>query len=405
MKAALATRQNDRESLAAASELSPATRTRIVSANAVDDVVRFAWYDLAGDAAEPNSFAEPWFVEPGLKYLAADADIRLLLVWEDASEPRLLGLLPLTILPHYGRVPFAHVQNWRHANDFLGVPLIRNGFATRFWAEALGALDGTDWARGFLHVNGLVEDGATHAGLVAAAGATGRSCDTVHRHVRALLASQLSADAYYADTVRKKKRKELGRIQRRLADVGEVTSSTLAEDAALGPWCDAFLALEHGGWKGRAGSSLASAPDTENFFRDALAGAHRAGALEFRRMDLDGRPIAMLVNFLSPPGSFSFKTAFDEAYAKFSPGVLIQLDNLEVVQRPEIDWMDSCAAPDHPMIDSLWGERRAIVRVSIPLSGARRGLAFKLARGLEDGSARLRKAKQERRDRKGQADG
>jgi hypothetical protein len=101
----------------------------------------------------------------------------------------------------------------------------------------------------------------------------------------------------------------------------------------------------------------------------------------------------MLVNFLCPPGSFSFKTAFDEAYAKFSPGVLIQLDNLQLVERADIDGRDSCAAPDHPMIDSLWGERRAVIRVSVPLRGVRRGLTFRVARALELASARVREAR------------
>lgn len=364
------------------------TAVRIVPASAIDDALRQAWDDLAGDAAEPNSFAERWFAEPGLRAFAgADADARLVQVWQGS---RLVGLLPVTVAGHYGRVPVRHVQNWKHANSFLGVPLIRRGFETRFWTEALTALDRADWAPGFLHVAGLAEGGTAYAGLLAAARATGRPCDSVHREVRALLASPLSAEAYYADTVRKKKRKELGRLQRRLGDLGTVTAETLGDAASLGAWCDAFLALEHGGWKGRAGSSLASAPETEAFFRQALAGALAAGRLEFRRMDLNGKPIAMLVNFLCPPGSFSFKTAFDEAYARYSPGVLIQLDNLQLMERADLEWMDSCAAPDHPMIDSLWGERRAIVRVSLKLRGLRRGAIFGLARGLESASARWR---------------
>lgn len=359
---------------------------RVVSATAIDAALRLAWADLADDAAEPNSFAEAWFVEPGLRGFE-DAEARLVQLWHGS---RLIGLLPLTIAARYGRVPVRHVQNWKHANSFLGVPLIRRGYETRFWAEVLATLDRAGWARGFLHLDGLVEGGAAHAGLLAAAAASGRPCDIVYRDVRALLASPLSPEAYYADTVRKKKRKELGRLQRRLADLGAVTMATLTEAADLAAWSDAFLALEHEGWKGRAGSSLASATETAGFFRDALAGAFAAGRLEFRRMDLDGKPIAMLVNFLCPPGSFSFKTAFDEAYAKYSPGVLIQLDNLQLMQRPDIDWMDSCAAQDHPMIDSLWSERRAVVRVSVKLGGVKRGLTFAAARGLEKASARWR---------------
>ena len=65
---------------------------------------------------------------------------------------------------------------------------------------------------------------------------------------------------------------------------------------------------------------------------------------------------------------FSFKTAFDEDYSRFSPGVLLQQANLDLLDHPQIDWVDSCAAPGHPMIDSVWRERRALVWVNIPLS-------------------------------------
>ena len=59
----------------------------------------------------------------------------------------------------------------------------------------------------------------------------------------------------------------------------------------------------------------------------------------------------MLATFLTPPGAFSFKTTFDEAFARFSPGVLLQRENLELLARPSIEWTDSCADMDHPMID------------------------------------------------------
>jgi hypothetical protein len=136
---------------------------------------------------------------------------------------------------------------------------------------------------------------------------------------------------------------------------------------------------------------LASCPAKAAFFRDAIAGAQAAGRLEFLRLALDGRPIAMLVNFFAPPGGFTFKIAFDEENARFSPGVLIQIDNLAVLERPDVAWMDSCAVEDHPMINSLWTERCSIVRVTIPLAGRRRLALYAGARALETGSAALRR--------------
>jgi hypothetical protein len=73
-----------------------------------------------------------------------------------------------------------------------------------------------------------------------------------------------------------------------------------------------------------------------------------------------------------------------------SPGVLIQIDNLDLLDDPDIAWMDSCAVEDHPMIDSLWIERRDVVRVTVPLAGLRRRAVYAACRALEIGSATLK---------------
>src|SRR5690606_37031550 len=142
------------------------------------------------------------------------------------------------------------------------------------------------------------------------------------------------------------------------------------------PWITAFLDLEARGWKGRAGSALASHSGTQAWFRAILAGAAEAGRLDMRALDVDERPLAMLINFLVPPGGFSFKSAFDEDYARFSPGVLLQKANLDLLDDPAIAWVDSCAAPGHPMIDSVWRERRALIWVNAPLSASADRLRF-----------------------------
>src|SRR3546814_19977739 len=76
-------------------------------------------------------------------------------------------------------------------------------------------------------------------------------------------------------------------------------------------------------------------------------------------------------------GGFSFKIAFDETMSRFSPGVLIEIDNLRrVLNRDDLDWMDRCAAADHPMIHRLWGERRQTVQYRVALRGVGRSIAW-----------------------------
>ena len=356
------------------------TRERIVDAIPAD--LETEWALLVEHASEPNPFAEPWFVAASLENLREEP-VRLI---EVRRSGRLIGLFMAGVEPFYDRVPFANVQAWRHHHHFLGTPLVAAGEEAAFWQGLLAHLDAAPWASNFLHLVGLVEGGP----LLAALRSSGRPCPVVLQEVRAALASDLSPDAYYERNVRKKKRKELGRLRNRLAELGELTTTELTDAADLDAWCDDFLALERSGWKGEGGSALSCNEATESFFRAAVAGAHRSGRLQFLRLAVAEKPIAMLVNFLTPPGSFSFKTAYDEAYARFSPGVLIQRANLDILARPDIAWMDSCAAPDHPMIDSLWAERRTLVRVTVPLAGVRRRLAYSVARLLEESSALCR---------------
>ena len=47
-----------------------------------------------------------------------------------------------------------------------------------------------------------------------------------------------------------------------------------------------------------------------------------------------------------------------------------------LLDRDGIDWCDSCAAADHPMIDHIWRERRLVGRLSIAIGGGLRRALF-----------------------------
>jgi CelD/BcsL family acetyltransferase involved in cellulose biosynthesis len=341
-----------------------------------------AWIDLAANASEPNPFAECWFMRPAVRHLHTNANDRMIGVWRDGV---LLGLMPVTAAKRYGRLPIRHAENWVHYHCFFGTPLVRAGAEVAFWQAVLRLLDEADWAANFLHIVGIDPTGPVLAGLQAT-----RQADIVHRSERAMLRSDLAPAAYYEAHVRQKKRKEIRRLRSRLDELGIVEFNKLASSDPVDNWIHDFLALEASGWKGREGSALNDDPATQKFFTEAMSGAHRAGKLEMLRLMLDEKPIAMLVNFMTPPGAYAFKIAFDEDYARFSPGVLIKIENLKTLDRSDIDWTDSCAVEDHPMINSLWAERREIVRVTVPLAGARRKAVFNAARGLEMLAAKVR---------------
>jgi CelD/BcsL family acetyltransferase involved in cellulose biosynthesis len=355
-------------------------RAEAISLSKIPMALDGAWNDLAEHASEPNPFYESWFLRPAIAHLSEQSDARMVMVWRDTA---LIGLLPVIGAEKYGRAPIQHIENWLHYHCFYGVPLVRKGYEDEFWNAALALFDSSKWATGFLHLVGLDPQMP-----VARALAKIRRADIVHKTHRAMLKSDLNSQSYYQTHMRKKKRKEIGRLWTRLHELGSVAFERLSHDADCAPWITDFLDLEASGWKGREGSALGACHRTAAFFREALVGAQRAGKLELVRLTLDGAPIAMLVNFLTAPGGYAFKIAFDEKYARFSPGVLIKVENLKVLDRSDIAWMDSCASENHPMINSLWAERRTIVRATVPLSGIKRQMIFRGARALE-GAARI----------------
>lgn len=318
------------------------------------------------DLAEANAFYEPAMLGAALAQFDRDKRVRILETTD--AHGRLIARLPVARSRRHGRYPVLHSVNWAHSHCYYGAPLLREDHEVEGWRGLLARLDGARWSGDFLHLRLVDPDGPAVRALRQVCVEEGRSLIEIERYERAFLHSSLSADAYWTDTIRSKKRKELRRQQNRLAEAGTIARHVLTQAADLRGWCDAFLAIEGLGWKGERGTALASSPADERFFRQACADAFAAGGLDMLRIDCNGQAIAMLVNFVGAKGGFSFKIAIDPAFARFSPGVLIEMDNLaRVLDVGRAPWMDSCAVPGHPMIDSLWAERRAIAQYRIAL--------------------------------------
>jgi len=152
--------------------------------------------------------------------------------------------------------------------------------------------------------------------------------------------------------------------------------------AALGD----FLALEAGGWKGRAGTATADRDDLHRFLRTAVGGLAAEGKVLVNRILVDGRAIAAGIVLRSGRGAWFWKIAYDESFARFSPGVMltVALSN-ELLEDAAIERADSCATENHPMIDRLWCERLALcdrlvaLRPQAPFAAVRRLEALRSA--------------------------
>ena len=340
--------------------------------------MRAQWERLVARATEPNPFFEPWYLLPSLRLWGARMEIA---TW--FHEGRLAGLMPLARPARYYGHPVPHAAGWLHANAFCGVPLIAAGHEQAFWQALLAHLDRHPARALFLHLPQLPADGPVFAALDNVLAARRRPHYIAAREARAMLAGDMSAAAYLEAAMTAKKRKELRRQHNRLAEEGALSFECIDGGENLAAWTAEFLALEAAGWKGEAGSALDSAPETRALFEQAMEGAAAAGRLQRVALRIDGRAIAMLVNFITAPGAYGFKTAFDEAYARFSPGMLLQLENLALLEREGIRWADSCAVEGHPMIERLWREQRRMASINIAIGGPARRAAFRLLMAYE----------------------
>lgn len=358
-----------------------------------------AWDDLVAHAAEPNPFFEPHALLPSWRELSG-TELQVVLVWAPHPLPGqpaiLVGLFPIVRVPHFKGLPLPAFAIWTHLYAYLATPLVRADLAGEV-IEALFHWLRTQTDAAVFEWRTLGSDGPFRHALI----------DTLNRlelepfcersHTRALFRPAATAEAYLSRAMCGKKRKELRRQERRLAETGTLSYDELAPGGDLDAWLDEFVALEERGWKGQGGTALHDDPSGLAVFRAIARAAFAKGQWMTLALRLDGRAIAMKCNIRSGTGAVAFKIAYDEAYARFSPGVLLELEHVRRLHEPGAPaWMDSGAAPNHPMIDHLWRDRRSIETVVVPtgrsvgaLAVALMPLARWLSRALRDAARHL----------------
>jgi CelD/BcsL family acetyltransferase involved in cellulose biosynthesis len=341
-------------------------RLSVVVIEAEEEVlpILHEWEKLAAEALIPNAFYEPWMLLPALRHLAEGEKIIFVLVYE--QDRRLTGFFPLRIRPRSHLSPTAVLTMWQHKHCYLCAPLLHRDCA----APVLEAF--FEWLRSSpygcrLFDSGLFPaDGQFQSILMETLTRVAHDCLVLASYPRALFARGVSAETHIEQSFSAKKRKEYRRQEKRLSECGELTYQSAVTEAELKEWLDTFLRVESEGWKGEEGVSFSYSSSSRAFLYEMLVEAHLKGRLVLLTMRLNGRPIALKCNLLTADGGFAFIITYQEAYAKFSPGVLLELENLrEMYADPGLQWMDSCARVNHPMINRVWRERRMVQRMIV----------------------------------------
>lgn len=350
------------------------------------------WADLARSALEPNPFYEADFLAAADRHLERGSSLRLLVV-HDTADNTLAGLFPLRKPRLREGLLFGALSLYANEYTSLSTPLIRAEGAAEILDAAFRFLAGQHGIPQVLHFGKLAGNRPFHALLQAHAQAARLPVLAVAHHDRAAIETRLTVEACRARESTGT-RKTLNRKQKHLEALGTLAFSTIPGDTpgALA----AFLALEASGWKGRRGTALASRPDTRAFAEAAFGASAGQPRLFFERLSLDGRSLAMNLNLRSQDAAFTLKTAYDEAFAAYSPGALLDRQSVALIAAGHLARLDSCADPHH-RIEAVWHERERIETVLVGVSAAISGEALeplaarmRLAAGLIDRARALR---------------
>ncbi|MBD9374950.1 GNAT family N-acetyltransferase [Rhizobium sp. ARZ01] len=324
---------------------------------------------LANRALEPNVFFTGRFLAPAMPRLE-DRTVRLSLIRdEDARRSRIRLLMPFSVEKPGFSIGAGIIRAWSNPFGPLGTPLVDVEEA----AETIDNLYEALAAPGnglppILVLPDLRLDGAFAA--LARAVAIGRNLPltVTGTYRRPMLESLLDGPAYIKNAISPQHFRELQRQWRKLEEVGEVSYNVARQPGEIRMRMEQFLLLEAAGWKGRGRTAMINDRYRAAFAREAITNLAEADSVRIHTLDLDGKAIASMIVFLAGGEAYTWKTAYDEAFARFSPGKLLvaqltewHLDDANIVRS------DSCAVPDHPVMSRFWEEREGMGTLVIGL--------------------------------------
>lgn len=330
-----------------------------------------AWEDLVAAALEPNVFYEPWMLLPAFQAFGNGKDIRFVLVFAPNPNhplglPLLCGFFPLERQSRYKGLPIGALSLWQHTHCYLCTPLLRTEYAHQALATFFDWLGSDPRRPPLLELKTVHGEGPFHQLLV----------DHLHEHTtlpfvsscytRAFFRPRQDGNAYVQASLKGRHRRGLKRLERLLAETGQMQYLALEAGDDIEAWIEAFLQIEASGWKGRVGTALACTKADQTFFRAVTKEAFRHDRLLMFALHHNGCPIALNCYYRGGEGCYFFKPAFDESYAAFSPGRLLEVETIRRLHAwPGIQWADSCTSPNNELMNGIWMDRRTIMTVLI----------------------------------------
>jgi CelD/BcsL family acetyltransferase involved in cellulose biosynthesis len=354
---------------------------------ALDDI-RDPWRQLAARAVEPNVFYAPDFALAAAPVLGRE--VEAILVW--SVERRLLGLLPFRRSSRRYGMKLPLLVGWTHPFAPLGAPLVDREATAEVAAAFSGHIAGDAALPKLLLLPLLPDAGPVARALRTASEQYGGAQAAFGPHRRAALDLATDRPRDLDEVIGAKRMREARRLRRRLGETGRVEFAVARSASDVAQALQRFLALESQGWKGAAGTALIQSAAHRGFAEIALDALAHRGEATIAELRLDARVVAGIIMLRSAGRAWSWKMAYDEGMARFSPGLQAMTEVTAALLADEtIEFADSCAVPDHPLMDHLWRDRLAMADLMIGLSpGANLARARRLETMRRDAIAMAR---------------
>ena len=263
-------------------------------------------------------------------------------------------------LPHV-RTPYG-ARAWRSPYTFLTAPRAAAGAAGDAWRTILSA-EATP--PGLLRLELLPRDAQSWQPFAEACTALGLAHALVRGFERPMLDTAPDWPALEARLSRQRRR-NLRRAEAGLAARGRLRFARATHPVAVAEAFDVFCAIERSGWKGRAGTALGQHPADALAFGNALGAMAQEDAARVHTLLVDERPVAAGIVLLDAPHAFYAKIAYDEAFARASPGVALSAEVTRgLIAEPGITLADSCSSEGNDMIAWMWPDRRPLADVVV----------------------------------------
>jgi CelD/BcsL family acetyltransferase involved in cellulose biosynthesis len=322
-----------------------------VTISAPDAGMDAAWHALAA-RAQANVFMHPAALRAAAEQGFARIHVLQAFV-EEGGGRRLVGfwalrerrLLPLAP-PILETLPYDYA--------FTSDPLIDPAFTDAVIAGFVSALGTTPGLPHTVSVQSLDSQSAAYAALRRQQDLSGAPYKEFIQAERPFAGPDSGVKS--SGSTRKKLRQDWNR----LSALGTAEIVNPREPAEVAAAFEAFLALEAGSWKGEQGTALLSDPRDARFVRRLIADLAAEGAASVALLRLNGQPIAAQVVLYAGGRAYTWKTAYDAAQARFSPGALL-IDRLtQQLFESGIQAIDSCSA-EGSFMAQLWTGRRVMI--------------------------------------------